>query len=161
MKRIVAAMLLTALTGCDRSSRVESPAEMNPHVASIVSITAEQLGIPSSNITPDATFASLGADDLDFVEIVMATEDAHKVSIPDDALMAVAKVSASEEIVHRLTISGFGQALESAVPQEESESGEDVPTGLYAELALQPVPEGHRFLFIPSSYREAEALRDC
>jgi len=42
------------------------------------------------------------------------------------------------------------KALNSAEPQTASERENDVQTGLYAELASQPVPEGHSFLFIPS-----------
>jgi len=123
---------------------------MSPEIESIIKITSEQLGVSAESIQEDSTFASLGADDLDFVEIVMATEDAHKVSIPDDLLTKVAGISAAEEIVHHLTIAGFARALESAEPQSESAPDENVVTGLYADLITQPLPEGYTYLFMPS-----------
>jgi len=123
---------------------------MSPEIETIMKITSEQLGVSAESIRVDSTFASLGADDLDFLEIVIAAEDAHKVSIPDDLLTKVAGISSAEEIVHHLTIAGFAQALDSAEPQTESEPDENVVTGLYADLVTQPLPDGYSFLFMPS-----------
>jgi len=106
--------------------------------------------VAADKIRPDSTFASLGADDLDFVEIVMATEDAHKVSIPDDLLIKVAGITAADEIVHHLTIAGFSQALDAAESFTETEADENLVTGRYSELVTQTVPEGYSFLFVPS-----------
>lgn len=117
---------------------------------SIIKITSEQLGVSAERIRPDSTFASLGADDLDFVEIVMAAEDAHKVSIPDELLTKIAGISAADEIVHQLTIGGFARALESAEPQAESQPDLNVVTGQYGELVSKPLPEGYSYLFLPS-----------
>jgi len=133
---------------------------MSPQMESIIKITSEQLGVSATKIKYDSTFASLGADDLDFVEIVMTTEDAHKVSIPDDLLIKVAGVSTAEEIVHHLTIAGFAQALNSAEPQTESEADENVVTGLYAELVTQPLPDGYSYLFMPSLAAILTAVED-
>jgi acyl carrier protein len=150
MKNLASALILFALVGCDQPMRNEKPTTVSPKMESIIKITSEQLGVSAESIRPDSTFASLGADDLDFVEIVMATEDAHKVSIPDELLTKIAGISAAEEIVHHLTIAGFAQALDSAVPQTESEPDENVVTGLYAELVTKPLPEGYSYLFMPS-----------
>jgi acyl carrier protein len=45
---------------------------------------AKQLGLLLPEVTPDATLESLGADDLDVVEIVIDLEDAFGIEIPDD-----------------------------------------------------------------------------
>lgn len=48
-------------------------------------IVAEQMGIHSDEVTPDASFIEdLGADSLNVVEVVMAIEDEFGISIPDD-----------------------------------------------------------------------------
>lgn len=150
MKQLASALILFALVGCDQPERDEKQTAMSPEMESIIKITSDQLGVSAERIRADTTFASLGADDLDFVEIVMATEDAHNVSLPDELLIKLAGVSAAEEIVHHLTIEGFSQALESAEPLADFESDENVVTGLYAELVAQPLPAGYSYLFIPS-----------
>jgi acyl carrier protein len=150
MKHLVSTLIPFALVGCDQPQRDEQQTTVSPKMESIIKITSEQLGVSAASIRADSTFASLGADDLDFVEIVMATEDAHNVSIPDEFLTKIAGISAAEEIVHHITIAGFAQALDSAEPQTESEPDENVVTGLYADLITQPLPEGYAYLFIPS-----------
>jgi acyl carrier protein len=48
-------------------------------------IIAEQLGIGSEEISPDAHFArDLGADRLDFIELVMAFEEEFDIEISDE-----------------------------------------------------------------------------
>mmetsp|Transcript_19600 Transcript_19600/g.29241 ORF Transcript_19600/g.29241 Transcript_19600/m.29241 type:complete len:151 (-) Transcript_19600:165-617(-) len=48
-------------------------------------IVAEQLSIEKDKVTETSTFADLGADSLDTVEIVMAIEEAFGVEVPEDA----------------------------------------------------------------------------
>merc|ERR1719326_2175931 len=51
----------------------------------VKSIIAEQLGVESSAVTPDASFTEdLGADSLDAVELIMAIEEAFDIEIPDE-----------------------------------------------------------------------------
>lgn len=48
-------------------------------------IIAEQLGVPASDVTPEASFIEdLGADSLDIVELVMALEEEYGVEISDE-----------------------------------------------------------------------------
>lgn len=48
-------------------------------------IIAEQLGIGSEEVSPDAHFArDLGADRLDFIELVMAFEEEFDIEISDE-----------------------------------------------------------------------------
>ena len=51
----------------------------------IKSIIAEQLGVKSEEVTPEASFVDdLGADSLDTVELVMALEEEFSIEIPDE-----------------------------------------------------------------------------
>lgn len=51
----------------------------------ISSILTEKLGIPESQITPDASFVrDLGIDSLDYAELVMEFEQTFDIKIPDD-----------------------------------------------------------------------------
>jgi len=102
MKQFAAVFIIIALTGCERQPKVEQASEMNSHLESIMGIVAEQLGISADAIHGNSTFASIGADDLDLVEIIMAAEDAYNVSIPDETLMKIANTSESDELVRSL-----------------------------------------------------------
>lgn len=51
----------------------------------IAAILVEKLGIPESEITPDASFVKdLGIDSLDYAELVMEFEQVFDIKIPDD-----------------------------------------------------------------------------
>jgi acyl carrier protein len=48
-------------------------------------ILIEKLGIPDSEITPEASFVKdLGIDSLDYAELVMEFEQTFDIKIPDD-----------------------------------------------------------------------------
>ena len=47
---------------------------------------AKQLGLLLTEVTPDASLESLGADDLDVVEIVIDLEEEFGIEIPDDEI---------------------------------------------------------------------------
>ncbi len=52
---------------------------------SVTRILVDKLGIPSSEITPDANFVKdLGIDSLDYAELVMDFEQTFDIKIPDD-----------------------------------------------------------------------------
>jgi acyl carrier protein len=51
----------------------------------ITEIITEKLGIPESEVTPDASFVKdLGIDSLDYAELVMEFEQTFDIKIPDD-----------------------------------------------------------------------------
>ena len=53
--------------------------------ATVRAMISEELGVDESAVTPDAHFVTdLGADSLDFVEIVMRCEETFKLEIDDD-----------------------------------------------------------------------------
>ena len=51
----------------------------------IAAILIDKLGIPESEITPDASFVrDLGIDSLDYAELVMEFEQTFDIKIPDN-----------------------------------------------------------------------------
>lgn len=66
----------------------------------IQGIIIEKLGVEPEKVVWAASFANdLGADSLDFVEIIMAIEDEFDISIPDDAAELLTTVGAMTEYV--------------------------------------------------------------
>jgi acyl carrier protein len=47
-------------------------------------IIANQLGVDADEVTPETDIDDLGADSLDFVEILMAVEEEFDIEITDD-----------------------------------------------------------------------------
>jgi len=51
----------------------------------VIAIIAEQAVLAVSDVTPDATLASLGLDSLGLVEAIFAIEEAFDISVPFNA----------------------------------------------------------------------------
>ena len=59
----------------------------------VVGIIVDKLGVESSEVTLEASFANdLGADSLDTVELIMEFEKEFNISIPDDAAENITNV---------------------------------------------------------------------
>jgi acyl carrier protein len=71
-----------------------SPVQKPSGVADRVNrIIVDQLGIDAARVTPEAAFVKdLGADSLDFVELVMAFEEEFDIAIPDEHAEKLCKV---------------------------------------------------------------------
>ncbi|MCX5858922.1 MAG: acyl carrier protein [Proteobacteria bacterium] len=70
----------------------------------VTNIIAEQLGIGTEEIQPEAKFMEdLGADSLDLVELVMAMEDEFSISIPDDRIEEIKTVQDAVNYIRRET----------------------------------------------------------
>lgn len=54
-------------------------------VDQVCTITAELLGVDRSQVNSETSLADLGADELDFVELIMELEDRFNITIGDDA----------------------------------------------------------------------------
>ncbi|GAB5367091.1 hypothetical protein AAMO2058_001199900 [Amorphochlora amoebiformis] len=67
------------------SGRMSVHASNEDVFAKVQDIVSEQLSIEKEKVTETSTFADLGADSLDTVEIVMAIEEAFGVEVPEDA----------------------------------------------------------------------------
>jgi len=65
---------------------------------------AEQLGVETDKITPDAEFIQdLNADSLDMVELVMSLEEEFGVEISDEEVEKIIKVSDAVEYIEENT----------------------------------------------------------
>jgi len=65
-------------------------------------IVAEQLGVDSSELRPDASILDdLGADSLDVVEMVMSLEEAFDIEVPDEDVEEMRTVSDVERYITR------------------------------------------------------------
>lgn len=63
-------------------------------------IISKQLGVDTSEVTPEASFVEdLGADSLDTVELVMAFEEAFNIEIPDEDAEKISKVKDAIEYI--------------------------------------------------------------
>jgi len=158
MRRLSIIVLSLFMVGCDRKHPVSLPQPAPRALLAIQKIVADQLKRSSDDIQPDATFASLGADDLDFVEIVMATEEALNISIDDDALAKAAGSAQSDKLAGSLTVREFA-AFADGAPHQQPPPQNNEPNdgglrasqvGPYSELSNLPNPRGHELVFIPS-----------
>jgi acyl carrier protein len=67
----------------------------------IASILIEKLGIPESEITPDASFVKdLGIDSLDYAELVMEFEQVFDIKIPDDDAEKMQTIGNAVDYIH-------------------------------------------------------------
>jgi acyl carrier protein len=91
-------LLLVVILGCAKtpppadkptgnvSTRIERPKSTESTESRVETIVAEQLGLSRKTVNATTTLASMGADDLDLVELVMELEEEFDVSIPDEAI---------------------------------------------------------------------------
>jgi acyl carrier protein len=176
------ALLTLLLTACDpKSSPAPTPPAAQPAaptlsepspttpLAAVQSIIARQLKVPVASIKPESTLASLGADDLDVVEIVMATEEALDITIPDEALGPIQAPPGTLPLPARLTVGAF-VGIASEAPKAKFTSPKlDEPhdgtlrlaqVGAYQDLSQLPNPRGYELVFVPElSALEAAAAQ--
>ena len=83
-------------------------AECATIAARIRNIVAVQLGVTYNKVAADASFIDdLGADSLDFVELIMAFEDELKIAIPDEEALKINTVGkATAYVKTRLSCKG-------------------------------------------------------
>ncbi len=73
---------------------------MNEVLERVKKITAEQLDLEESKITPESSFINdLGADSLDTVELIMAMEDQFDIEIPDEEAQKISTVKEAAEYI--------------------------------------------------------------
>ena len=69
----------------------------------VAQMLAEQLGIPTSKITPESRIIDdLGADSLDVVELLMTLEDETGKTIPDEEVAKIKTVGEIVEVLEKL-----------------------------------------------------------
>ncbi|WP_231742884.1 phosphopantetheine-binding protein [Stieleria varia] len=140
----------------------------------IKSVIASHFGRTADSIDPNATFAELGGDDLDLVEITMDVEDKLKLTIRDERLVAETGSASANGICERLTVAGFArvastapESKQSSVDSKPHSSGElyESQIGPYGELSVLPNPNEFELVFIPDfadvqRFRAEEMGRD-
>jgi acyl carrier protein len=65
----------------------------------IISNISKKSGVPSTELTLDSTFESVGVDSLDGVEIIVDTEFEFKITIPDNRLLQLHSVGSLVDYV--------------------------------------------------------------
>ena len=66
----------------------------------VTTIITEKLGIPETEVTPDANFVKdLGIDSLDYAELVMEFEQTFDIKIPDDDAEKLANISSAVDYI--------------------------------------------------------------
>ncbi|PTQ69138.1 hypothetical protein [Pseudomonas sp. GV071] len=130
---------------------------------SVLSQTAEILGISQSQVALDTSFANQPspADELDLVEIIMAIESDIGVSIDDAALSQLAGTTDPDELLSRLTVRTLQDYVGTLpVPSTPPSPAAAQPkpanaplaigdAGAYGALAARPNPAGYVIVTVP------------
>jgi len=68
----------------------------------VIDIIAEKISVDKAIITPQSTFATLGADSLDMVEVIMKLEEVFSIEIKDEDVEKMATINDLVEYVQKL-----------------------------------------------------------
>ena len=75
----------------------------NDEIASkLTEILTEQFGVPEDEISPDASFESMGLDSLDLVEVTLVIDEELGVKIPDDRLPEIETPAQAVNVISEL-----------------------------------------------------------
>ena len=159
MQKSIAILALALSLGCSQSAERIHNAVDAPMIDEIKAVIASHFGRTADSIDSNATFAELGGDDLDLVEITMDVEDKLKVTVGDERLVAETGSSSANDLCHRLTVAAFARVASTA-PESEAAPLDRKPgpngkldesqVGPYGELAKLPNPNEFKLVFIPN-----------
>ena len=91
--------------------------EMNSDIAERVrKVIAKHMRIPPETITNDSTFAELGIDSLDGVNLLFEIEDEFDINIEDDQARSIRSVPEMVDGIERLLAAKLGNAAPSSQP---------------------------------------------
>ena len=76
---LLAPVVLCAPAACSAKAPAQSSVERR-----VIEIVSQRLGLAPGKVTAKSDFTELGADSLDFVELIMAFEEEYAISIPDN-----------------------------------------------------------------------------
>lgn len=87
-----------------RTSRFQVSCMAKPDtVQKVCEIVRKQLALPAETaLTPDSTFASLGADSLDTVEIVMGLEEEFGINVEDENSENITTIKDAADLIEKL-----------------------------------------------------------
>ncbi len=155
----IAGLLFPSVVGC-RENVPKTSSLKSSLPLEIRSIIGKQLHKEPDGLRPDNTFAALGADDLDVVEITMAVEEKLGIQIDDRELSKAAGIASDDNLCHRLTLEAFA-AVASAAPKQlpqkqrkrfvlSANELNEAQVGSFGELSKKPNPNGYVLVFVPS-----------
>jgi acyl carrier protein len=156
--RTVLVIIACFQAGCNPAREPETKAIPSQMLLDLQSIIAKQLGKNAADVNPDLTFAALGADELDLVEITMEVEDTFGIGIRIESLATASGISGAETLCSRLTVRAFATVAESSPKQslraaqsKTADSGtlQESQVGKFSELSQLPNPNGLVLVFIP------------
>lgn len=157
MLRRVLVFAAWIFVGCNRAPESSGPLPDTSVLQAIRAIVAKQLEKKAGDVNPDLSFAAVGADDLDLVEITLEVEETFDIRIQDDALVAAAGATDADELCKRLTIRKFADVAASSPrqPRADKQSGVDgslreSQVGTYGDLSKLQNPSGLVLVFVPS-----------
>ncbi len=158
MLRFALLLIACVVAGCGPSGGPEATTPDSPMLVNIQSIIAEQLGLKAADVNPELTFAAVGADDLDLVEITMEVEERFDIAIRDDALVHAAGKQDAHTLCDHLTIRKFATVAEKAPKQPQQRQlsivDDDIlresQVGAFGELSQLPNPHGLVLVFVPN-----------
>nr|YP_010197004.1 acyl carrier protein [Crassiphycus corneus]UAD84808.1 acyl carrier protein [Crassiphycus corneus] len=65
----------------------------------VKNIVVKQLGVDINKVSKESTWADLGADSLDTVELVMALEEEFSIEIPDEVADSIKTLNDAVELI--------------------------------------------------------------
>ena len=69
----------------------------------VISIIAEQLGLPEADINENTVFADLGVDSFDFFQVISALEDAYEATFDTDDTEKIKTVKDAINYISEMT----------------------------------------------------------
>ena len=69
----------------------------------VISIIAEQLGLPEADINENTVFADLEVDSFDFFQVISALEDAYEVTFDNDDTEKIKTVKDAINYISEMT----------------------------------------------------------
>lgn len=117
-----AACALSA-TGCaDRAVTIPAESEKpNATVDQVCTLTAELFALNREAITAKTSLGELGADELDFVELVMELEETFEVAIPDESLEGMMETENWQDGIKSVTMEKLASFVDNQ--RQSSPSG--------------------------------------
>ena len=160
MKSGVLVALLLIGAGCRPRDPYSRTVAISESEAVIQRIVAECLHKPVEAVLPDATLASLGADELRVGEITRAVEERLGIVILESDLSRAAGLISTNNRAAYLTLRALVSA--ASVAPRRAEAGRstvelagdgalrEAQMGVYGELSTRTNPWGYELVFVPS-----------
>lgn len=158
MTRLGLLLIGCVVAGCGLSRAPTATTPDSPMLVTIQSVIAEQLGLKATGVSPDLTFAAVGADNLDLVEITMEVEERFGIAISDDAFVNAAGTRDANSLCDHLTIRTFATVAVKAPKQPQQKPSpvaddgalHESQVGAFGDLSTFPNPNGLVLIFVPS-----------